>query len=435
MPRPSPQVTAAIAALVLGVIALVLVVGGGGESQSLHVHLQNASQLVKGDLVEVGGLRVGSIDGISLTDADEADIRITVDDASLLPLHEGTRAYVRSPSLSGVANRYIVLAPGPNSAPALADGDVIPASDTQAEVDLDALQSALDADTRRQFQRLIRGASEAYSADAPTALSRTLKYFSPGLSQLESTLGELVADRAALQRFIVAGAGVVHAVADRQDDVEHGLASAATTAGALARDRAALSQLLAAAPRTLTDGGRTLHELAGALDAVTPTARQALRSAPLLSRVTVRSAPVLRRGAAVLPSLRELLGPLHTVLAGLPALAQKAVPATSAATTSIRESLPLVKGTFPYVPDAIIGATNGFGGTAGGYYDANGDYARIGAVAGAMSVSGAGSTLPIPLGSIRFGNTKRCPGAATQVTPDGSNRFDAGVPCVEGQRP
>ena len=38
-------------------------------------------------------------------------------DSSLTPLHEGTTAQVRVPSLSSVANRYIALSPGPEQQP------------------------------------------------------------------------------------------------------------------------------------------------------------------------------------------------------------------------------------------------------------------------------------------------------------------------------
>jgi phospholipid/cholesterol/gamma-HCH transport system substrate-binding protein len=425
----------AAAALVLGVVALVLILTGGGEQLKLHLRLQNASQLVKGDLVEVGGVRVGSINKIELTSDNEADLSVTIDDASLLPLHAGTHAFVRSPSLSGVANRYIVLEPGPNSAPELRNGNIIPTVNTQAEVDLDAVQSSLDADTRKQLQNLIHGASAAYEGGGSKGLSDTLHYFAPGLTQLDATLGELVADRGALQRFIVASSNVVSAVADRQNDLEQGLASAATTTGALAGQSRALTRTLHAAPGALSHAGRTLTSLASTLDVVTPTAREARPTARRLSKVLTAAAPTLTRGAKVLPRFRAILEPLRAVLVRLPALRNSANPALNAATKAIVASLPIIEGTLPYVPDAIIGATNGFGGTAAGYYDANGEYARIAAVAGSFSNAGLLSTLPGPSLNATFGNTQRCPGAATQVTHDGSNKFDAGVPCKESQRP
>ena len=69
----------------------------GGESQRLHLRINNASQLVTGNLVEVGGYGVGTVKSIELTDDNLADVEIEVTDESLLPLHRGTRAFVRVP--------------------------------------------------------------------------------------------------------------------------------------------------------------------------------------------------------------------------------------------------------------------------------------------------------------------------------------------------
>ena len=74
-------------------------------------------QLVPGNQVLVGGQSIGTINDIRLTDDAQAEVEITVD----RPLHDGTTAMVRASSLSGVANRYISIAPGPDSEPELPD--------------------------------------------------------------------------------------------------------------------------------------------------------------------------------------------------------------------------------------------------------------------------------------------------------------------------
>ena len=64
-----------------------------------------------GNQVLVAGQPVGTVDDITLTDNALADVTITTDD----PLREGTTAVVRATSLSGVANRYVSLSPGPRT--------------------------------------------------------------------------------------------------------------------------------------------------------------------------------------------------------------------------------------------------------------------------------------------------------------------------------
>src|SRR6058998_2415671 len=105
-------------AVALVVVAIVLLTGGGGHRYTLL--FQNAGQLVKDDDVQVGGRRIGSVRKIELTSDNQAKITIEVE-KEFVPLHQGTRASVRATSLSGIANRYIVLTPGPNNAAKLDD--------------------------------------------------------------------------------------------------------------------------------------------------------------------------------------------------------------------------------------------------------------------------------------------------------------------------
>ncbi len=434
-PRPARAVVAGL--LVIALVAVVAILARGGEDYRLHVRISNASQLVKGNLVEVGGYSVGTVQNIELGDDNQADVTVKITDEKLTPLHRGTRAWVRSGSVSGVANRYIALAPGPNSEDELDSGATIPASATNPSVDLDAALSTFDGEARKELQSLIHGAADLYSEGGSEGLRRTLTYLDPALSQLDATLSEITRDRGALQKFIVASANVVSAVAERRDDVQAGIASAATTAGALARERDALQGVLAKAPTTLTHAGRSLRSLAGTLDTVTPVAREALPVAPKLRRLLVALSPTLDRGSQVLPGVRALLPSLEKALVGLPALRDRSLPAFAEASEAVEKYLPIVKGALPYVPDAVLGATNGFGGTAGGYYDANGSYARIAAMFGPQGFAGLLNGPPSvgPL-TISYHNNRRCPGAATQVTRDGSNRFDGADPkCVESQRP
>jgi ABC-type transporter Mla subunit MlaD len=75
--------------------------------------------------VQIGGRRVGAVQEITLADNNEAVVRISVDDG-FAPLHEGTSAAIRLTSLSGIANRYVALSPGPNSAASSRRGSTSP---------------------------------------------------------------------------------------------------------------------------------------------------------------------------------------------------------------------------------------------------------------------------------------------------------------------
>src|SRR5271165_5047515 len=127
-----------VAALALVVLIIAYLIFSGPGSTTYQLLLPNAYQLVRGNTVQVGGVPVGSVTNIVLTKNFQAKVSITVK-SSLSPLHLGTTAEVRTPSLSSVANRYVSLSPGPQSAPAYAAGATLPASVSKTVTDLDEL--------------------------------------------------------------------------------------------------------------------------------------------------------------------------------------------------------------------------------------------------------------------------------------------------------
>src|SRR4051812_28474065 len=189
--------------------------GDGGTTYKLR--FQNAGQLVKGDDVQVGGRRVGSIESIDLAENNEAEITVKVI-GDFAPLHEGTRATIRATSLSGVANRYIALTPGPNSSPKLEDGAILKADATTAPVDLDQLFNTLDPKTLRGLQNVVKGFATQYAGQETNA-NLSARYFSPAISSTQRLVDEVVRDQSAFTSFLVDSSKLVTAVAERRGDL------------------------------------------------------------------------------------------------------------------------------------------------------------------------------------------------------------------------
>ena len=100
----------ATAAIVLALVAVgYVLLKPGGPDYEVHARFQNASQLVKGNLVQVAGAPVGKITNIDLTRDGQAEVTMKLTDRDYVPLRRGTKAIVRQASLSGVANRYVDL--------------------------------------------------------------------------------------------------------------------------------------------------------------------------------------------------------------------------------------------------------------------------------------------------------------------------------------
>src|SRR5215212_4753452 len=125
------------------------------------MEFQTAGQLVKDDDVQVGGRRIGSIRKIELTEDNQARVEVEVEEP-YAPLHEGTKGIIRATSLSGVANRYIAMTPGPQSNPKLDDDAVLEQDSTTTIVDLDQLLNALDGPTREDLQTVIQSFATQY---------------------------------------------------------------------------------------------------------------------------------------------------------------------------------------------------------------------------------------------------------------------------------
>src|SRR5688500_11580565 len=140
---------------------------GAGGGYRVHVTLDNAGQLVKGNQVKVGGRPVGLVESIELQDDARARIEVSIED-ELAPLHEGTVMTLRATSLTGIANRYLALEPGRNDRPEIPDGGEVRAEDGRDAVDLDQILNTLDAQTQRDLQALVRNAADAF-ADEPDA--------------------------------------------------------------------------------------------------------------------------------------------------------------------------------------------------------------------------------------------------------------------------
>ena len=142
-----------IAALAVAVIVLAVVLLGGGGGHKYTLVFQNAAQLVPDNQVLIGGSPVGSVESIELSDDNLAEVHVEVEQE----LHEGTTAAVRATSLSGVANHYVSISPGPNSSPALDEGAEIGLGSTTTPIDIDQFFNTFPPSVRKGLERLHQG--------------------------------------------------------------------------------------------------------------------------------------------------------------------------------------------------------------------------------------------------------------------------------------
>jgi phospholipid/cholesterol/gamma-HCH transport system substrate-binding protein len=419
----------AVGALALVVLIVAFIVFSGGGSSTYKLEFAEADQLVRGNQVQVGGVPVGSVKEIELTHDFKALVTITVN-SSLLPLHAGTVAQVRVPSLSSVANRYIALSPGPNNAPALSEGARLPASATRNVTDLDQLFNTLNPRTRKGLQQFIQGTADSYVGQGKSLQGAT-EYFAPSLSATDHFFAELVRDQSTFTNFLVETAKAVTTIGARKNELADLVESANTSFTAIGSEQARLAQGLKQLPVTLRQGNRTFADLPSTfralkklVDASRPTVQPLNKLFSKLQPLLTTATPVVKNFSTAF-SQPGANNDLTDFVRALPGLAATLETSTPAAVTSLRESVPITAFFGPYSPD-LQGTLREFGQTDA-YYDANGHYARISPVFPDFSLDANNNLTPASatqaLAPLKAGQLRRCPGAATQPAADGSSPF------------
>ena len=417
-----------IAALAVAVIVLAVILFGGSGGHKYTLVFQNAAQLVPDNQVLIGGSPVGSVESIELSDDNLAEVHVEVEQE----LHEGTTAAVRATSLSGVANHYVSISPGPNSSPALDEDAEIGLESTTTPIDIDQFFNTFPPSVRKGLSNFFKGNSAIYAGRGEDA-NDAFKYFGPALNRTDAFVKELNADQRLFERFIVSSSQLSTTIAQRGESLSSAISNANTAFSAIATQNVALDQTLRRLPPVMRQANTTFVNLRAALDDLDPlinTAKPATKNlAPFLAELR----PVLSKFVPFIRNLRLTVarpGPANDtaeLLAVMPTVqerASRAFPHSEDAITAFQPNLNFIRA---YTPDLF----NGFGklGQLAGYYDGNGHYVRAATAAQNLFAYEGGSLNPITKAQQFnvFGASapvhRRCPGGATQSAPDNSNPF------------
>ena len=418
---------AAIAALAVAVIvlAVILLGGNGGHRYTLVFH--NAGQLVPDNQVLIGGSPVGSVESIDLSDDNLAEIHVEVEQQ----LHEGSTAVIRATSLSGVANHYVSISPGPNSNPELAEDAVLGLTSSTTPVDLDQLFNIFVPSVRKGLGDFIKGNAAIYAGRGEDA-NESFEYFGPALNRVDAVASELNADQRLLSQFVVSSAKLSGAIAGRGEELTSAISNANTAFDAIAAQNVAFDQTLRELPPVMRQANTTFVNLRAALDDLEPFVEAAKPATVDLAPFLAELRPIFSK---LIPFTRDLRlvvdrpgsgNDAAELLADLPTVRERAgrtFPHAEAAIADFQPNLDFIRG---YTPDLF----NAVGkiGTAAGYYDGNGHYVRA-SLSGLNLFGLEGETLE-PIAKSEqfdaFGEApvkRRCPGGAAQAPADGSAPF------------
>lgn len=460
---------AALAAIAIAVVAVVVVLSGGGSDYTVTAQFQNASQLVKGNQVVVGGTAVGAVKSIELGPDGSALVTFTVD-SDYAPLARGTTATVRSPSLSQIAGRQVELTvPADSEAgPEIPDGGTLTESETVSAVDLDQLFNTLSPRTIRDFKHVIEGFADSYDGVAAKA-NAGLHYANPFLSTSRRVFGEIASDEPTFERLVVDTSHLSGALAERSPDISALVGNLDRMMSALAARKRSLAASISKLPAFMRRANTTFVNLRAALDDLDPLVDAskpvATRLRPFLAKLRAASADavptvsgldrILKRPGSAndLVELTKLQPKVAKAAIGSGSPSCGSDPTSTSqiaraadgdytqgafgeAVCSLANSSPQLAMFRAYTPE-LVGWFDDFGHS--GFIDAIGGIGRIETTFNAFSLSQP-SGLPdllSPLTSsqttsaLDTGNTRRCPGANEHPVTD-LDPSDHSVPFTDG---
>ncbi|HEY2603789.1 MAG TPA: MlaD family protein [Thermoleophilaceae bacterium] len=473
---------AAIGAVIVAAVVVGFVLFGAGHSYTVDALFQDGGQLVKGNLVEVAGVKAGSVKGISITPNGQAKIKMAIDGA-YAPLPQNTKAVIRQASQSGYANRYVELdlPGGPSKGqPKIPDGGTLTEAQTTATVDIDQLFNTLDPSTRKALQNFFKGSAAQYKGVTRQA-NVALHYLNPELSTSSRLFNELNRDTPVLEHFLGDSAHLVTAVAQKRDDLAALVQNLNTTTHAIGSQKAALADSIGRLPDFMRNANTTFVNLRAALNDVDPLVNASKPVAKKLKPFLDQVQPLARDARPTIAGLNTVIqhgganNDLVDLTNTLTPLAHIAVDtaqrdganrqgAFPESTTALKNSAPIIAFGRPYTPD-LFGWFDDFSTT--GNYDALGQISRTQVVFNPLSpdlsvLSALGlngkipANLPLQLGQsgnspvpaslqgqlvqglVRTEQFKRCPGAGDVVAPDKSNLLSSDeqqqLGCTEADR-
>jgi phospholipid/cholesterol/gamma-HCH transport system substrate-binding protein len=265
-----------------------------GSTTAYSAVFTDVSRLKVGQSVRVAGIRVGTVNSVSLQPDKKVVVEFDADRNVVLT--EGTKAAVRYLNLVG--DRYLELVDGPGSPKRLPDGGQIPVDRTQPALDLDLLLGGLKPVTQglnaHDVNELTSGLLQVFQGQGGTINSLFTKTtsFSNALADNDQIVQQLIDNLNIVVGTVAKDGKQFDGTVDRLEQLISGLSNDRDTIGpaidALDRGTTSLADLLAQARPPLSGSIAQLNRLAPILDNDRDRLDTAIGKAPKNYRKLVR---------------------------------------------------------------------------------------------------------------------------------------------------
>ncbi|MBJ8347949.1 MCE family protein [Antrihabitans sp. YC2-6] len=226
---------AAVTIFATAMLALTIANSGGSGGTTFKAQFEDVTSLNKGDEVRIAGVRVGSVEKISIVDRRTAEVEFTLTDRDWLPAN--VHATIRFRNLVG--QRYIALTQGEGGdGEKLSAGGTIELGNTQPAVNLTELFNGfrplfqtLSADDVNQLSFEIIQVFQGESGTIANLVSNTAKLTNK-IADKDAVIGELVDNLT----------GVLDTVNQRDDELNDMLIKTQQLVSGLAAERGTIGQ-------------------------------------------------------------------------------------------------------------------------------------------------------------------------------------------------
>jgi phospholipid/cholesterol/gamma-HCH transport system substrate-binding protein len=366
-------------AAVVGVL-LATSAGGSNGSYSVRAIFDDAANIIPGENVKIGGVKVGTVGSVTPTPQAKAAVVLNISSAGFKDFRADASCTIRPQALIG--EKFVdclptqpraagtPLPPPLHTIPSGHEGAgelLLPVQNTHSPVDVDLLGDISRLPERQRFT-IILNELGAGLAGRGSDLREVIRRANPALQELDRVLAILASQNKVLARLASDSDRALQPFAAVRGQVADFIQQANTVAQASARQRGALARNLQLFPKFLQELGPSMERLAALSDQITPAFTDLKIAAPGINKAFT-SLPAFSNSSTKfftsLGSTAKISGPaitsLQPLLGRLAALGKEARPFAFNASellSSLRDS-----GGLERILDFIFlgaGAANGY---------------------------------------------------------------------------
>ncbi|HSZ13292.1 MAG TPA: MlaD family protein [Solirubrobacteraceae bacterium] len=277
---------------------------------NLDAEFQTAQAVTpgQGQAVTIAGAKIGEISTVELR-RGVAVVAMKVNPKYARYIYRNATMLLRPKTQ--LQDITVEVNPGTPSAGKVHSGEVLPLSQTGANVDFDEFLAGLDAETRAYVQELLAGLGVGLK-DNGRALSAALKRFDPTSRYVEEIATEVERRHANVARAIHNFSLLSEALGGKDQQLSELVDASNAVLGTFAKEDASFKKTLQVLPGALHKTGVGLGKLATATHVLAPTLHDLLPFARALGpaneatrKLSQKTAPIIKN--EVRPFAREIL--------------------------------------------------------------------------------------------------------------------------------